>query len=39
LALGFGVRSVLSGYQQGGPFAKTFGQLNAAPRFDDGNGL
>jgi len=32
-----GVRSVLSGYHQGGPFEKTFGELNAAPRFDDGS--
>jgi uncharacterized protein len=32
-----GVRSVLGGYHEGGPFAKTFGELNAAPRFDDGS--
>jgi hypothetical protein len=31
-----GVRSALGGHQ-GGPFAKTFGELNAGPRFDDGS--
>jgi uncharacterized protein len=31
-----GVRSALGGHQ-GGPFAKTFGELNAESRFDDGS--
>ena len=31
-----GVRSALGGHQ-GGPFGKTFGELNAGPRFDDGS--
>jgi hypothetical protein len=31
-----GVRSALGGHQ-GGPFAKTFGELNAGPRVDDGS--
>jgi hypothetical protein len=34
-----GVRSMLGGYHQGGPFAKTFDELNAGPRFDDGSSL
>jgi uncharacterized protein len=32
-----GVRSMLGGYHHGGPFAKTFDELNAGPRFDDGS--
>jgi hypothetical protein len=32
-----GVRSMLGGYHQGGPFAKTFDKLNAEPRIDDGS--
>jgi hypothetical protein len=31
-----GVRSALGGHQ-GGPFGKTFDELNAGPRFDDGS--
>jgi uncharacterized protein len=31
-----GVRSALGGHQ-GGPFGKTFSELNAGPRFDDGS--
>jgi hypothetical protein len=31
-----GVRSALGGHQ-GGPFGKTFGELNAGPHFDDGS--